>query len=63
MVDSITPESHVEARMIPPLDPEFLALSEREMRFLRSAISSDDEEMKRRVLEVQREYVYLLSRV
>lgn len=41
----------------PPLDASLFQPSPREREFLRSAVSTDDNEVERRVLEVQKKYV------
>ena len=49
-------EQEVEANLIPPLDPSLLQLSDTEAEFLHAAISSDEQELHRRILDVQKEY-------
>ncbi|PCH37045.1 hypothetical protein WOLCODRAFT_140696 [Wolfiporia cocos MD-104 SS10] len=51
----IRPESQVDPALIRPLDPSLFAPSEREAAFLRTTISEDETEVKRRVMEVQEE--------
>ena len=50
----VNPESQVEPGLIPSLDPSVLTLSEVERSFLRTVISPDDEEVRKRLLEVQK---------
>ena len=53
------PESQVSSvEVIPPLDPNFLSLRDDETRFFRDVISSNDEEVKARILDVQKRSVH-----
>ncbi|KAI0764911.1 hypothetical protein C8Q74DRAFT_1450053 [Fomes fomentarius] len=49
----VSTESPVDPSLIPPLDPTLLVLSESEKAFLHRAISSDEEELRARILAVQ----------
>ncbi|KAI0268869.1 hypothetical protein BC834DRAFT_867632 [Gloeopeniophorella convolvens] len=51
----ITPEATLPAGVIPPLDPSLFQPSEDELSFLKTAISDDEAEIRRRVDEVQHE--------
>ncbi|KAI0339310.1 hypothetical protein BDW22DRAFT_618546 [Trametopsis cervina] len=50
----ITREIKVDPSVIPPLDDSLLTLSDVEREFLHRAISSDEEELKKKILEVQK---------
>ena len=54
-MSAITREINVDPAVIPPLDDSLLSLSETESEFLRKAITADDAELRKRVLEVQKE--------
>lgn len=56
---SIKREILVDPSVIPPLDESILTLSKEESDFLHNAITPDDVELKKRILEVQEMYVYL----
>lgn len=47
-------EKEVEPSLVPPLDPSLFRPSKAELEFLHQVISADDEEMRERVMEVQR---------
>ncbi|TCD66533.1 hypothetical protein EIP91_001254 [Steccherinum ochraceum] len=47
-------ETQPKASLIPPLDDSLLRLSEAEHAFLRAAISDDEQELRKRVLDVQK---------
>ncbi|EJF63731.1 hypothetical protein DICSQDRAFT_167780 [Dichomitus squalens LYAD-421 SS1] len=55
-------ESPVATELIPPLDPELLSLSDAESSFLRSTTSLNDDELRKRILDIQKrayeEYPY-----
>ena len=48
------PESEVDPSLIPPLDPSLLVLNDTENAFLQEVISPDDDEIRARLLEVQK---------
>ncbi|OCH85050.1 hypothetical protein OBBRIDRAFT_798569 [Obba rivulosa] len=48
-VDQLSPDQ------VQPLDPSLLKLSDEELEFLHTVITPDDEELKRRIFEVQRQ--------
>ncbi|GJE92393.1 S-adenosyl-L-methionine-dependent methyltransferase [Phanerochaete sordida] len=51
----ITREVKLDPAIIPPLDESLLTLSNDETEFLHKAITTDDEELKRRIIEVQKD--------
>lgn len=51
----ITKEITVPPSMIPPLDESILKLEGEEKEFLHKAITYDDEELRARILEIQKE--------
>ncbi|KAF8584542.1 hypothetical protein K439DRAFT_1345845 [Ramaria rubella] len=55
-LDTITRELNTPPVGAPPLDPTLFNPSDVELQFLRSAISEDDEELRARILEVQKEF-------
>lgn len=42
-----------------PLDPSFLKLDDAALEFFHATISTDDEELRKRIFEVQKQYVIL----
>lgn len=54
-MSEITREIKLDPAVIPPLDESLLTLSDAEKEFLHSTITEDDGELKRRILEVQKE--------
>ncbi|KAI0746831.1 hypothetical protein C8Q80DRAFT_1271667 [Daedaleopsis nitida] len=50
----VNPESAVEPALIPPLDPSQLTLNEIEKTFLHDLISPDDDELRERIMDVQK---------
>ncbi|KAH7890451.1 hypothetical protein F5I97DRAFT_1972805 [Phlebopus sp. FC_14] len=57
--DHILREKHPEVSLIPVLDPSLLRLSEKQRAFLLHAIRGlDDEQIRTRILEVQRDTTY-----
>ncbi|KDQ57217.1 hypothetical protein JAAARDRAFT_131509 [Jaapia argillacea MUCL 33604] len=57
-MSTIRREEQVAANNIPALDPTLLKLSETEVQFLHATVASEDEEMQRRVREVQEDSKY-----
>lgn len=57
-MSEITPEITLDPSVVPPLDESLLTLSDEESEFLHKSITSDDAELKKRILEVQKEYVF-----
>ena len=55
----VNPESRVPPELILPLDPALLSLTEQEKEFFRVAISSDDEKLRERKLDIQKRYASL----
>lgn len=55
-MSQITREVKLDSSVIPPLDPAVLTLSEAESEFLNEAITRDDEQLKAKILEVQKLY-------
>ena len=51
----INREIAIPADIIPPLDESLLTLSDEEREFLHQSVTTDDEELRRRILEVQKE--------
>lgn len=51
----ITREIKLDPSVIPPLDESLLTLSESEAEFLHKAISEDDQALKAKILEVQKQ--------
>lgn len=54
MGEGIRREIVLDPSVIPPLDESLLRLSEEERDFLHRAITPDDEELRKRIVEVQR---------
>jgi hypothetical protein len=54
---AIRREERPPADVVPALDPSLLQLSDDEREFLRWAISEDEDEMRERIMTVQKEYV------
>ena len=52
-MSGITKEVKLDASVIPPLDPSVLTLSDEEMAFLHTKVSSSDDTLKAKILEVQ----------
>ena len=57
-MSGITKEVKLDASVIPPLDPSVLTLSDEETAFLHMKVSSDDDTLKAKILEVQKKYVF-----
>ncbi|KAH9925732.1 uncharacterized protein B0H18DRAFT_876948 [Fomitopsis serialis] len=57
-MSDIRPESQVQPSLIPPLDTLFFNPSLMELEFLHEAVSADDGEMRKRILEVQKDAKY-----
>lgn len=51
----ITREIVLDPSIIPPLDESLLTLNDEEKEFLRKSVTEDDDELKKRILEVQKE--------
>lgn len=47
---------------VKPLDESLFKPTPKQVEFLRAAITDDEEELRRRVMEVQKECVFLASR-
>lgn len=47
--------------MVAPLDPSLLVIEDRDREFLHTAISSNDEELRARIFQIQKKYVNLPS--
>lgn len=60
-MSEITREKRPDSEAVPPLDPSLLSLSDVEKEFLRSEISADEDELYRKLFELQKEYVITLS--
>lgn len=54
MADNITREIDLEPTAVPALDESLLRISDSELEFLHEAVTKDDAELKRRILEVQK---------
>ena len=51
----VNPESDVDLGLYPPLEPTLLTLSDEEKEFLLETISPDEEVIRERVLELQKQ--------
>lgn len=58
---TVAREYSVTTDLIPPLDPSRFKPTQQELEFLKSTISDDEDMIRERVLEVQREYVSIQS--
>ena len=56
-MSQITREVKLDPSVVPVLDPEILALSDIEKEFLHKAITSDDDDLRAKILKVQELYV------
>lgn len=57
-MSQITREVKLDPSVVPPLDPDILTLSDIEKQFLHEAITKDDEELREKILKVQKLYVF-----
>ena len=53
-MSEITREVKLDASIVPPLDPSVLSLSKTETAFLHEAITPDYEQLKAKLLEIQK---------
>lgn len=53
-MSEITREVELDPSVAPPLDPSVLTLSDTEKTFLHEAITPDDEQLRAKLLEVQK---------
>ena len=53
-MSQITREVQLDPAVVPQLDPTVLSLSDTEKEFLHKTITDDDEELKRKLLDVQK---------
>ena len=54
-MSEITREVVLDPSIIPPLDESLLTLNDEEKGFLLKSVTTDEAELKRRILEVQKE--------